>query len=98
MGPASLLDVRVTKNSLDRALTLANAIVRTLETEKLPVTTQAGKHSTSTLIFGHSAITEKVPEIGRRKVTEYSWTRTAVDYVGTGIVESALETMLTGGG
>jgi hypothetical protein len=34
-GPGSLLDIRVTKNSLDRALTLANAIVNVLSSTKL---------------------------------------------------------------
>jgi hypothetical protein len=85
------LDIRVTKSSLDRAVTLINAIVMALEKEEFPVSVQeAGKHSTSVLIFGHSvpfAITEKVREIGRRQVKEYSWTKTIIDYEGRGSLE-----------
>ena len=60
-----------------------------LEAQKFPISVaEAGKHSTSVLIFGHSvpfAITEKVREIGRRQVKEYSWTKTIVDYEGSAI-------------
>jgi hypothetical protein len=84
------LDVRVSKNSLDRALIFANAIVTALEAAHFPITVQAGKHSTTVLIFGHAvpfAIVEKSKEIGRREVTEYSYTRTVIDYRGCGTLE-----------
>jgi hypothetical protein len=84
------LDIRVTKDSLDRALTFANAIVTTLEAAHFPITVQNGKHSTTTLIFGQTvpfAIVEKSKEIGRREVKEYGYTRTVIDYKGTGTLE-----------
>jgi hypothetical protein len=84
------LDIRVTKSSLERALVIANAIVKTLEAEKFAITIQGGKHSTSARIFGQEvpfAITEKAQEIGRRVVQEYSWTRTVIEYKGSGTLE-----------
>jgi hypothetical protein len=85
------LDIRVTKTSLERALALANAVVKTLEAEKFAVTVQGeGKRSTSAMIFGQSvpfAITEKAREVGRQIVKEYSWTRTVIEYQGSGKLE-----------
>ncbi len=81
------IDVRVTKDSLSRALALANAIVTALEAEHFPITLQKGKHSTTVLIFGHAvpfAIVEKSKEVGRREVTEYGYPRTVIDYRGSG--------------
>lgn len=83
------LDIRVTKRSVDRALLIANVLVETLEREKMPVTVQDAR-STTALIFGHAvsfAIIEKTRETGRREVKEYSWTRSVVDYAGTGVLE-----------
>jgi len=84
------LDIRVTKNHLNRALIIADALVKALEAAKFPVSVQAGRHSTTALIFGHAvplAITERIRETGRRKVTEYSWTRTLIEYEATGMLE-----------
>jgi hypothetical protein len=84
------LDIRVTKNSLSRALNLANALVKTLEAERFSVAVEEGKHSTSALIFGQPvpfAIVEKVREVGRREVKEFSWTKTVIDYEGSGTLE-----------
>jgi hypothetical protein len=84
------LDIRVTRPSLERALSLANTIVSGLEREKFAVTIGKGEPVTHAMIFGHSipfTITEKVHQVGRREVTEYSCTRTVFDYEGTGILE-----------
>jgi hypothetical protein len=50
------LDIRVTKNSLNRALNIANAIVQALESEKFPVSMNESTHTITALIFG-----QKVP-------------------------------------
>jgi len=84
------LDIRVTKDSLNRALIIGDSIVKALEAAKFPVTVETGKHSTTALIFGHAvpfAITERMRETGRREVKEYSWTRTLIEYEGTGMLE-----------
>ena len=86
----SCLVISVTKNSLNRALIIADGIVKALEAERFPVTVEGGKHSTTTLIFTQAvqlAITEKVREIGRQEVKEYSSTRTLIEYEGTGILQ-----------
>ena len=84
------VDIRVTKDSLPRALAIANAIITALDQDHFPITVQKGKHSTEVLIFGHAvpfAIVEKSKEIGRREVTEYGRPRTVIDYRGSGVLE-----------
>jgi hypothetical protein len=81
------LGVRVSKGALTRALTFINAVILLLEAEGFPVSVQSGRHGTGVLIFGHRvqfAISEKVREIGRREVKEYSWTRTIIEYQPSG--------------
>lgn len=84
------LDIRVTKSSLERALVIANAIVKTLEAEKFEVTVQKGRPTASVMIFGEAvsfAISERAREVGRQVVKEYSWTRTLIEYKGSGKLE-----------
>lgn len=80
------LDLRVSKQSLERALDLVNAVIQTLEAEGFPVSVERGKHETGVEIFGHRvrfALAEKARVVGRRQVKEYSWTRTEFDYKST---------------
>ena len=80
------LDLRVSKQSLERALDLVNAVIQTLEAEGFPVSVERGKHETGVKIFGHRvrfALAEKARVVGRRQVKEHSWTRTEFDYKPT---------------
>jgi hypothetical protein len=86
----SCLDLRVSKDSLDRALNIMNAVILTLEAERFVVTAEPGKQGTTAQVFGHQvpfSIVEKVREKGRRQVTEYSYTRTVIDYQPSGDLE-----------
>lgn len=76
------LEIRVSKGTLDRALTFVNVRILSLETEGFPVSIQQGKHGTGVQIFGYRVpfvIVEKVREKSRREVKEYSWTRTIIE-------------------
>jgi hypothetical protein len=80
------LDLRVSRQSLERALGFANAVILALEAEGFPVSIEPGKHETGAKIFGHRvrfAISEKARVVGRREVKEYSWTTTKFDYKPT---------------
>lgn len=84
------LELRVSKEALERALSFINAVILCLETEGFPVTLQQGKHGTGAQIFGYRvpfAIVEKLRERGRRQVQEYSWTRTIIEYEPKGDLE-----------
>jgi hypothetical protein len=84
------LDLRVSKESLERSLMFVNAVILTLEAEGFPVSVKEGRHGTGAQIFGHRvsfAVVEKVREKGRREVKEYSWTRTVIEYVPSGDLE-----------
>lgn len=73
------LEIRVSKQALDRALAFTNAVILCLEAEGFEVTVLQAKHSTGVQIFGHRvpfAIVEKLREKSRRAVMDYSWTRT----------------------
>jgi hypothetical protein len=52
----------------------------------LSLASMAPRHRYSALVCLF-AITEKVREVGRREVKEYSWTKTVIDYEGTGLLE-----------
>jgi hypothetical protein len=84
------LDLRVSKESVGRALVFVNAVILALEAEGFPVTVKPGKHETSAKIFGydvHFAMAERARVVGRREVKESShWTRTLVDYKPTGVL------------
>jgi hypothetical protein len=84
------LDLRVSKESLGRALVFINAVILALEAEGCFLTLKSGKHETGAQILGHRvhfAMAEKAHVVGRREVKEYSWTRTVVDYKPTGELE-----------
>ena len=84
------LDVRVSKGMLERALAFMNGLLLSLKSEGFPTTVQPGNHGTGAQVFGHRIlfeIVEKVREVGRRQVHEYSWTRTLVDYEPCGELE-----------
>ena len=83
------LEIRVSKNALERALAFMNAIILCLEAEGFPVSLHL-KHGTGAQIFGYRvpfAIVEKLREKSRREVTEYSWTRTIIQYEPKGELE-----------
>ena len=84
------LDLRVSKGSLKRALAFINAVILLLESERFPVTVRPERHGTEAQIFGHRvqfAIVEKIREVGRREVKEYSWTKTIIEYEPSGQLE-----------
>jgi hypothetical protein len=84
------LEIRVSRGALERSLTFLNAVILALEGEGFPVSVQQGRHGAAAQIFGHRvpfAIVEKLREKGRREVTEYSSTRTIIEYQPTGDLE-----------
>ena len=60
------LEVRVSKNALERALAFMNAVILCLEADGFPVTLQQGKHGTGAQIFGHR-VPFAIVEIATRK-------------------------------
>lgn len=85
------LDVRVSAGSLDRALSLMNAVILAAETEKFPVSVERGKHGTTAIIFGQKvpfAIVEKYRQKAVREVkVTPTWTRTEMEYRPSGELE-----------
>ena len=84
------LDVRVAKDSIDRALNIMNAVIFLLEAEKFPITVKAGRRGTAALVFGHSvpfSIVEKARETSRKEVKEYSYTHTLIECQPSGELE-----------
>jgi len=84
------LDIRVSKNSVERALNIINAVILLLEAESFPVTTHSDRHKSTAQVFGRNvpfSIVEKAIVKGRREVTEYSYTRTVIDYQPSGELE-----------
>jgi hypothetical protein len=84
------LNVRVSKDSIERALNIMNAVIHLLESEKFPVTVHADGPRATAQAFGHNipfSIVEKARVTGRKEVTEYSYTRTLIDYQPTGELE-----------
>jgi hypothetical protein len=79
------LDLRVSKQSLERALNFVNAVILALETAGCPVSIER-EHETGAKIFGRRvrfSMAEKAQVVGRREVKEYSWTRNEFDYKPT---------------
>jgi hypothetical protein len=77
------LDVRVSKNSLDRALNILNAVILLLEAEAFPVTVHSDRHGTVAQVFGYAvpfSIVEKLREMSRKEVKGYSYTRMVIEY------------------
>lgn len=84
------LDIRVSKNSVDRALNIMNAIIMLLESEEFTVAVNAERHGTTAHVFGHDvpfSIVKKTREKGRREVPGYSYTHTEIDYQPSGELE-----------
>jgi hypothetical protein len=85
-----ILDIRVSKDSLERALNIMNAVIIALEAAEFPIVLQANEVAPRARIFGHLvefSIVEKAKEKSRKEVTEYSYTRTVIDYQPTGDLE-----------
>jgi hypothetical protein len=67
-----------------------NAVILLLEAEKFRVNVKPERHGTRALVFGHSvpfSILEKTRETSRKEVTEYSYTRTLIEYQPSGELE-----------
>lgn len=84
------LDIRVSKGTLDRALTIMNTIICALESENFPLSMQKGAEGTGAAVFGQRVsfcLAEKSRVKSQQKVKEYSWTRTVKEYEMTGVLE-----------
>jgi hypothetical protein len=84
------LDVRVSKNSLERALNIINAVIQLLEAENFSVTVHSDRPRSTAQVFGQNvpfSIVEKAIVKDRREVTEYSSTHTVIDYQPSGELE-----------
>jgi hypothetical protein len=84
------LDVRVSKNSVERALNIINAAVRLLEAENFSVAVNFDRPRSTAQVFGQNvpfSIVEKAIVKDRIEVTEYSSTHTVVDYQPSGELE-----------
>ncbi len=84
------LDIRVSKDSLDRALAIVNAIILRLESLKLTVTVQKAPDRAGVEIDGRRAlfvVVEKTRVKSRREVTHGTWTRNETEYQPTGEFE-----------
>jgi len=67
-----------------------NAVILALESEGFHVSITEERHGTVAMVFGRSvqfSIVEKLTQRGKRQVTEYSWTRTVIDYEPSGRLE-----------
>ena len=89
-GGTGHLSVRVSKESVDRALRIMNAIVQALEAEGFVLAAKADKSGTAE-VFGQVVefeLTEKLSLKSRREVRETpTWTRTLVEYEPSGQLE-----------
>lgn len=88
------LDIRVSKQSLERALVLMNTLILTLEKEGFSTSVQNVHRGTAVEIFGMRVpfcFVEKAHIKGHKEIREYSWTRTVVDYEPTGELEFKIE-------
>ena len=84
------LDIRVSKNSIDRALNIMNAIIMLLESVKFTVAVKSERQGTTAHVFGHDvpfSIVEKAREKGRKEVPGYSYTHTEIEYQPSGELE-----------
>jgi hypothetical protein len=84
------LDIRVSKGSTERALNIMNAVLQLLEAEKFSVTVNSDRPRSTAQVFGHNvpfSIVEKAIVKGRKQVTQYSYTRTVIDYQPSGELE-----------
>jgi hypothetical protein len=84
---AKVLDVRVSKESLPRALRFLNAVVQTLYAEGFEIIVPKERRRAEAKVFGQLvsfAVVEKTTVVGKRTVQEYSWTRQESQYQPTG--------------
>lgn len=84
------LDIRVSKDSTERALNIMNAVLQLLEAERFSVTVNTDRPRSTALVFGHNvpfSIVEKAIVKGRKEVIQYSYTRTVIDYQPSGELE-----------
>jgi hypothetical protein len=84
------LDIRVSKNSVERALNIVNAVIQVLEAENFSVTVHSDRPRSTAQVFGQNvpfSIVEKAIVKDRREVTEYSSIHTVVDYQPSGELE-----------
>lgn len=89
-GEQLCLDVRVSSNSVNRALNFLNGVIELLEAEGFQVTVTKGRHGTAAQIFGHRVqfeVVEKTIEKGRHDIKEYGSTRSIIDYEPSGRLE-----------
>lgn len=87
-----ILDIRVSKQNLERALRILNAIILALEAEGFGISLNASKQTSAAAIFGQDvlfAIVEKL-KMSRREVKHTSWTETVTEYTLSGILELRL--------
>lgn len=86
------IEIRVSKQSLERALAIANALILALEDEGFSVSVEKEdyRHRTVAQIFSRWVpfdISEKLREKNRRQVAEYSWTRNVIEYEPKGVLQ-----------
>ena len=87
----SVLAIRVSKASLDRALLLLNTIIQFLESEGFPVSVKPGEHGTIVKAFGYVvpfSIVEKYRQKLRVVVAgQSSWSYPRYEYFPSGVFE-----------
>jgi hypothetical protein len=85
------LDLRVSSETMDRALNILNAVILATEGEKFSVTVERAKYGTVAHIFSQHvpfSIVERYREVDRHKeVVTPTWTRTAITYRACGELE-----------
>jgi len=83
------LDVRVSKNSIDRALNIMNAVILQLEAEQFPVSVKQDHHGTRAQVFGQNipfSIVEKLRQT-RTEVKRSTYTDMETKYQPNGELE-----------
>lgn len=88
-GDESILNIRVSKNSLERGLQIINAIILALEEEGFPITVTPNGQTTSVRTLGQDipfALVERLI-MNRTEVKRGSWTDTVTQYRPSGELE-----------
>jgi|SRR5581483_7398871 len=84
------VDIRVSQQSLNRALAIMNSVINALEAEGYPVTLTIEGRGTGAQIFGRRAefeIVEKLRQKGRREEKYGSYTHSTMEYEPNGLLE-----------
>jgi hypothetical protein len=84
------VDIRVSQQSLNRALAIMNSVIKALEAEGYPVTLTVEGHGTGAQIFGRRAefeIVEKLRQKGFRETKYGSYTHSTMEYEPNGQLE-----------